>query len=100
MRSIINIATSVLLLFSIVGGLEILDATLINSPVREMTPESENTQEEVVHFFHSDQRTSKKEHSYNLRVADKPILLPPSSYVYQPAAPKKERYILHQALLI
>lgn len=82
-----------------VGGLELLDATLVNSPLGEMTPESENTQEEVVHFFHLDQKISKQAHQCSISV-DKLILLLPSSYVYQPIASKKERYILHQALLI
>jgi hypothetical protein len=99
MRSRINTVITFLLLITMVGGLEVLDSALVNSPVREMAPESENTSEEEVRFFNADQKISKQAHQQSISV-DKPILLLPGSNVSQPVAPRKERYILHQALLI
>ncbi|MFT7032217.1 MAG: hypothetical protein ACJA2S_000716 [Cyclobacteriaceae bacterium] len=99
MRSILNIVVTVILLFTLVGGLEVLDSNLANVPIREMTPESENTNEEVIHFFHSDQKISKQVNQHSVSV-DKPILLLPSSYVSQSIVSKNKRYILYGAILI
>lgn len=99
MRFILNIATATLLLVMMVDGFEVLDSTLANLPTREVTPESANTNEEAVHFFHSDQKISKQANQYSNSV-DKSILLLPSSYAFQPIVPKKGCYILHGALLV
>ena len=99
MRSRINTVITFLLLITMVGGLEVLDLALVNSPVREMAPESENNSEEEVRFFNADQKISKQAHQQSFSV-DKSILLLPSSYASQPIVPKKERYILYEALLI
>lgn len=99
MRSTLNILVTVALLIIMMAGLEVLDSALVNSPVREMTPESENTSEEEVHFFYYNQRISKKTHHQNISVHN-PSLLLSSSFAYQSNVSKKARYILYGALLI